>query len=271
MKRKIIQVLVTIGLLSSPLMAQIIDTSGMAGSITGVGQSYNESRSIEVKVLTSYDIHLTEMILYHFNIGNQDTIGTVNARIFSSSTHALLYSRDTTLHTGAQQIVNMPVSFTLMPDSIYRIGFYCGSPTNNGNSANMWFPNSFPYFESQGILEILGAYDIAQDVFPAYVNEFAPVMRLNYDTANNTTGIKSIDLIAPTSVFPNPFTNKLNIITENNNPSEINIYDITSRKIITQNFINSTSINTDYLAKGIYIYELRNNEGLIKRGKMVKE
>jgi hypothetical protein len=45
---------------------------------------------------------------------------------------------------------------------------------------------------------------------------------------------------------------------------------------LEQSFTKSTSINTEQLAKGIYLYEVRNNpdsyrDGVIKKGKVVKE
>lgn len=70
---------------------------------------------------------------------------------------------------------------------------------------------------------------------------------------------------------PNPFYDLLNIKLRDNERSEIILYDITSRKILQQNFIKSFSINTEQLAKGIYIYELRNNYGVTQTGKIVKE
>jgi hypothetical protein len=70
---------------------------------------------------------------------------------------------------------------------------------------------------------------------------------------------------------PNPFSNELNISTNNNAPSQIILYDITSRKLLQQTFINSASLNTSHLSKGIYIYTVTNNKGVIRKGKVVKE
>jgi hypothetical protein len=77
-------------------------------------------------------------------------------------------------------------------------------------------------------------------------------------------------------VAPNPINDKLNIFIGDNKNSEVCLYDITSRKIFNQSFTNSTSINTSQLAKGIYIYEVRNKSGPdsyreIKKGKVVKD
>ena len=73
------------------------------------------------------------------------------------------------------------------------------------------------------------------------------------------------------NVFPNPFSNKLNITTTKNELIEVNFYDVTARKIFNQSFINSTSINTEQLAKGIYLYEVSNKNRVIKKGKIVKD
>lgn len=72
------------------------------------------------------------------------------------------------------------------------------------------------------------------------------------------------------NVFPNPITDKLTINIDYNEPTEISLYDITSRKLLQQTFTNSTTVNTEQLAKGIYLYEVRNKNGVIKNGKVIK-
>jgi hypothetical protein len=72
-------------------------------------------------------------------------------------------------------------------------------------------------------------------------------------------------------LYPNPFNDKLNITINNNELSDIILYDITSRNLIQQKFTNSISLNTEQLAKGIYLYEVRNKSGVIKKGKVVKD
>ena len=72
-------------------------------------------------------------------------------------------------------------------------------------------------------------------------------------------------------IFPNPFNDKLNIQMEKDIPIEITLYDITSRKLLQQQFINSISLNTEQLSKGLYLYEMRDRNGLCKKGKVVKD
>lgn len=71
--------------------------------------------------------------------------------------------------------------------------------------------------------------------------------------------------------FPNPFTDILNIKTGKNELSELLVYDITSRKLVHQNFTNSVTLNTTNFNPGIYLYEVKNENGITRKGKLVKE
>lgn len=71
-------------------------------------------------------------------------------------------------------------------------------------------------------------------------------------------------------VYPNPFNEKVNIMGPENEDCEIIIYDISCRFILKYKFVNSGSLNTETLGSGIYFYEVRNKNALIKKGKLVK-
>ena len=86
----------------------------------------------------------------------------------------------------------------------------------------------------------------------------------------NTTGIIENNENFNLTVYPNPFSNVLSIALDNNDVSEFILYDIASRKVLQRKFINAVSLNTGQLAKGIYLYEVRNKNGVIKKGKVVK-
>lgn len=72
-------------------------------------------------------------------------------------------------------------------------------------------------------------------------------------------------------IFNNPITDELRITVKNHLPSEIILYDISSRKLFEKTFTNSVSINTEIFTKGIYIYEVRNGNGRISKGKVIKQ
>jgi hypothetical protein len=86
-----------------------------------------------------------------------------------------------------------------------------------------------------------------------------------------TTGINEQNEVAALTIYPNPFSDKIIFSINNNELSEITLCDITSRKIVHQKFLSSVSINTEQLSKGIYLYEVRNKNGVVKKGKVVKD
>ena len=95
-----------------------------------------------------------------------------------------------------------------------------------------------------------------------YIDDVSLSICTGIDEQNENYGI---------NIFPNPMTYTLNATVKNTELLEIILYDITSRKIFNQSFTNSTSISTEQLAKGIYLYEVRNKNGVIKKGKIVKD
>ena len=84
-------------------------------------------------------------------------------------------------------------------------------------------------------------------------------------------GIKNIEEKEELNLYPNPFTDKINISLNNQGSNEIILYDIHFHKLIQQPFNNPTTINTEQLEKGMYFYEVRNKYGIIKNGKAIKE
>jgi hypothetical protein len=85
------------------------------------------------------------------------------------------------------------------------------------------------------------------------------------------TGIEQQNNNEAINIYPNPVRDKINIKSKTNELAEFILYEVTGRKTIQQSFTSSTSINTEQLAKGIYLYEVRNKNGVIKKGKVVKE
>ncbi len=84
-------------------------------------------------------------------------------------------------------------------------------------------------------------------------------------------GIDGKTEIERLNVFPNPFSNQLTFTLSKNNQTTITLYDFLGRQILQQIFTNTTTINTEQFAKGMYLYEVRNRNGIIKNGKVIKE
>jgi len=83
--------------------------------------------------------------------------------------------------------------------------------------------------------------------------------------------IESLSGAENVNIFPNPFINNLNLVTEKNETTEIVIFDIAYRILLQQEFISTVSLNTERLAKGIYYFEMRYKDEVYMRGKVVKE
>jgi len=164
-----------------PGFADSIDvTSGTSGSLTPVPQSFNETRSVDVTVLSGLDLCITSMTLRGLYIRSA-TSAYVGARIYDSSSSSLIASHAITVLTGGT--VTIPISATLVSGGNYRVAFYVlTSPANQG-TGTMFDPDppdlgGFPYTDATGLLEINNAYSIAEDSFPSNWNIFVPLIVL---------------------------------------------------------------------------------------------
>ncbi|HXB39926.1 MAG TPA: T9SS type A sorting domain-containing protein [Bacteroidia bacterium] len=181
---------------------QTIDlTTGGSGITTNVPQSFNESRGADVTVLSS-PIVVSSMTLKRFCTGTSVDSGYVNAQLFDSNTHALLFSHDTIVHPMYNGTVSIPVSFTLAAGHSYRITFSCYGFGNNHNSGSGYmYQPTFPYYESNNLLRINQAWEGSVDSFPSNTNIFLPFISLGYGAASVNEFEKNLTL----NIFPNPF------------------------------------------------------------------
>ena len=75
----------------------------------------------------------------------------------------------------------------------------------------------------------------------------------------------------PLSFFPNPFHNQLTITAQSNQQYEVSLFDVVGRLLLHRLFANQTTINTEQLAKGVYILQLKDGQGVCYNQKVVKE
>jgi hypothetical protein len=88
------------------------------------------------------------------------------------------------------------------------------------------------------------------------------------------------------TVFPNPATNLLTVTITSprsalggetaansllGDGDEIILFDITSRQLMQEKFIGSATLNIENLAKGVYLYQVKDEKGIMKQGRVVKE
>jgi OOP family OmpA-OmpF porin len=81
----------------------------------------------------------------------------------------------------------------------------------------------------------------------------------------------SENIIEQIRIYPNPYNDRLNILTNSMEQTTIYLYDLSTRKLFEETFINSTIIDTEKLIDGMYLYTLSDKNGIIKSGKIIKE
>ena len=84
------------------------------------------------------------------------------------------------------------------------------------------------------------------------------------------TAVASVDK-ETINIYPNPFSTHLTFSHADNEPTTVSLYNFIGQQVLRQTFTNSTTLNTEQLADGIYFYELRSNKGTLKTGKLVKQ
>ncbi len=72
------------------------------------------------------------------------------------------------------------------------------------------------------------------------------------------------------SVFPNPFSDVLQVRLAGGQSAEILLYDMDSRMVLQRSFQDSISIDTRPLAAGVYFYEIKNKFETLAAGKLLK-
>ena len=154
-------------------------TPTSAGTLTP-GQSFNETRAADVKVLTAGPLTVSSMTLGGLNIGSSASSALAGARIYDSSSGALVASGDATVNAGSQQTITIPIAATLASGATYRVGFYVQTNPTGSGSGTVFVVTSFPYTESTGRFQVVAAWDSspAGDVFPTTTNTVLPQMTI---------------------------------------------------------------------------------------------
>jgi hypothetical protein len=163
------------------------------------------------------------------------------------------YSGDTINCTGAS---------TLSPDTIFDLGSSgCSSCQGPAAVASLYI--IFSDGTNTGWIRITHDLDNSTpDPINFSVNEL-----LTYCNPNSIDEVEE----SIVTVSPNPFQDEIKISSRSGGDIEFTIYDLTARKISTTSVKQIEMISTSALAKGVYIYEVRNSSGTLSKGKIIKD
>jgi len=85
------------------------------------------------------------------------------------------------------------------------------------------------------------------------------------------TSVDDYSLEGAVTAYPNPVSDILVIESHSNELLEIMLSDVASDILIQKKFTDFISLSTEQLPSGIYFYEVRNQNGIVKRGKVTKQ
>lgn len=84
------------------------------------------------------------------------------------------------------------------------------------------------------------------------------------------TGLKDAESNS-TSIGPNPFIEEFSVTVSNNLISTIELFDVTARKVVSQDFKNTLTLKLQQLPAGNYFYRLYNKNSVFSTGKILKQ
>jgi hypothetical protein len=138
------------------------------------GQSFNETRGIDLTVLAASDLAVSSMKLegFHFGKGQSCMVG---ARIYDSSTHMLVAAGNLTVTAAGP--VTVPIAAHLRAGGNYRVAFHLATtppPIASGTFVSNY--GGFPYTESTGWFRINSAHADPADAFPDTIDDILPLI-----------------------------------------------------------------------------------------------
>lgn len=150
--------------------------------------------------------------------------------------------------------------------------FWCYDPALNLWTQKANYPHAVTDIDragfSIGCKGYFGTGATTPHLNATYYNDF-------WEYEPDTCSLTGIEIPSTSSgseflISPNPFSETLNITLNSKEPVEIIIYDESGKKVVQKKITSAFSLDAKSFAKGIYIYEVKNKNGVLSKGKIVK-
>lgn len=214
-------------------------------SISTFNQYYGLLREDSNRVYFVPSWLTSERLLYDFNLSLGDTVPYSYG--FPSCSPGTIYSTDSFYFDGQPR----ERLFVAAMSNTGQVRIFQGIGANSGLLGAMCM-------QIDGINSCLKGYYNSKDTIQ-FTNCSSVFTMIN----------KTENYIA--NVRPNPFSTQLTFSLADNEQTTVSLYNFLGQQVFQQSFTNSTTINTEQLTDGIYFYELRNDKGTLKTGKVVKQ
>jgi hypothetical protein len=141
------------------------------------GQSYNETRAVDVTVQANYPLIVSSMTLDGLRFSEIAESVLVGARIYDSE-GTVVAAANTNIQAPGQ--VTIPISAVLNPGSTYRVGFYVLTTPSDLASGTLLRRTGatleeFPAYDGvPGDLRVIAAWSGREDAYPTNRNVAVP-------------------------------------------------------------------------------------------------
>jgi hypothetical protein len=102
-------------------------------------------------------------------------------------------------------------------------------------------------------------------------NSYAYIYIDDVSLTHSGTGLEEEVHSNMVSTYPNPASDRLNVTATVPDQLRFTLFDPAGKMLKTEIFCGTTTISLDGLAQGVYIYEVSSENGLLDRGKFIKE
>jgi hypothetical protein len=86
-----------------------------------------------------------------------------------------------------------------------------------------------------------------------------------------TTSTRSLAFADDVMLYPNPFSDYVNITLASDLPYSIRLYDFSGRIVLESTITSTSRLETEMLLPGIYVIELTDTDGMTAVGKLIKQ
>ena len=227
--------------------------SGYAGMFIWEGDGFNAREYIEVPLTSTLAANVTYHFEMHVNLANTCQYTTASIGAYFSDT-LIIGTFNAQLLPFTAQIDN---PMTNVFDTL-NWTLVSGDYVAHGGENYLLIGN----FNHDFSFNITSVNTAGLNYIYCYVDGVSVI--------STATGLDAISGNSSVNVYPNPFNDRVEIKNENSGLSEVILYDIKSGILLKQPFTNTTTLNTDQLASGIYFYEVKCGNQVCRKGKLVK-
>jgi hypothetical protein len=153
----------------------------------------------------------------------------------------------------------------IFPDTINYWSWDFGDPSSGSDNVSNLENPTHTYTSP-------GTYTVMLIVAADYDGIICKTDTISMEVVIDECEFTPIDETAPdiAKIYPNPFSDLLTVSSVDHQQVTLFLYDFLGQQIFQETIIHSTTINTTQLAEGIYFYELRNLNGNVASGQLVK-